>query len=85
MGVLADGSAWPPIDTSRNLLRTCLQSHLKTSPPTPQKSYPKFQNPTTTFEIFKNKNLKNENAPPRGVSEFFGGLISPFFVKINPL
>ena len=29
---------------------TCLQSHLQTSPPTPQKSYPKFRNPRTTFE-----------------------------------
>ena len=30
--------------------RTCLQSNLQTSPPTPQKSYPKFRNPRTTFE-----------------------------------
>ena len=29
--------------------RTCLQSHLQTSPPTPQKSYPKFRNPRKTF------------------------------------
>jgi hypothetical protein len=28
-----------------------LQSHLQTSPPTPQKSYLKFRNPRTTFEI----------------------------------
>ena len=27
-----------------------VQSHLQTSPPTPQKSYPKFRNPRTTFE-----------------------------------
>ena len=29
---------------------TCLQSHLQTSPPYPQKSYTKFRNPRTTFE-----------------------------------
>ena len=29
---------------------TCLQSHLQASPPTLQKSYPKFHNPRTTFE-----------------------------------
>ena len=51
MGVLAPRSAHarafarPPIDMSGNF-----QSHLQTSPPTPQKSYPKFQNPRTTFE-----------------------------------
>ena len=28
----------------------CLQSHLQTSAPTPQKSYQKFWNPGTTFE-----------------------------------
>jgi hypothetical protein len=27
----------------------CLQSHLQTSPPTPQKSYPKFWNAISTF------------------------------------
>ena len=30
--------------------RTCLQSRLQTSPPTPHKSYPKFRNHRTTFE-----------------------------------
>ena len=29
---------------------TCLQSYLQTSPPIPQKSYPKFQNTRTTFQ-----------------------------------
>ena len=58
MGVFAprlrtlDVSARSPIDTSGNFRRTCLQSHLQTSPPTPQKSYPKFRNPRTNFEIF---------------------------------
>ena len=48
-------SAQPPIDTNENFRRTCLQSHLQTSPPTPQKSCPKFRNPRTTFEIFQKK------------------------------
>ena len=30
--------------------RRCLQSHLQTSPPTPQKSYLKFRNSRTTFQ-----------------------------------
>ena len=30
-------------------LHTCPQSHLQTSPPTPQESYPKIRNPRTTF------------------------------------
>ena len=43
MGVLAPGSAHtrpsaqPQINTSGNFWRTCLQSHLQTSPPAPQK------------------------------------------------
>ena len=44
-----------PIDMSGIFRRMCLQSHLQSSPPTPQKSYPKFRNPRTTFEIFKKK------------------------------
>ena len=43
----------PPSTWAKQFRRTCLQSHLQTSPPTPQKSYPKFRNPRTTFEIFK--------------------------------
>jgi hypothetical protein len=40
----------PPSTLAEIFRRTCLQSHLQTSPPTPQKSYPKFPNPRTTFE-----------------------------------
>ena len=43
MGVLAPGSA--------HARPSALQSHIQTSPTTPQKSYPKFRNPRTTFEI----------------------------------
>jgi hypothetical protein len=37
------------IPRSVNFQRMCLQSHLQTSLPTPQKSCPKFQNPRTTL------------------------------------
>ena len=39
----------PPSTLAEIFRRMCLQSHLQTSPPVPQKSYLKFQNPTTTF------------------------------------
>ena len=92
MGVLAprlrtlDGPLVPPSTRAEIFQHTCLQSRLQTSPPTPQKSYLKFRNPRTNFEIFKKK-LKNLKTPPRGpggVSEFFGGLISPFFCENKP-
>ena len=53
MGVLAhrlrtlDRSLVPPSAWAEIFRRTCLQSHLQTSPPTPQKSYLKFRNPRT--------------------------------------
>ena len=56
IGVLAhrlrtlDRSLVPPSAWAEIFRCTCLQSHLQTSPPTPQKSYPKFRNPRTTFE-----------------------------------
>ena len=56
MGVLAhrlrtlDRSLVPPSTRAEIFRHMCLQSHLQTSPPTPHKSYPKFQNPITTFE-----------------------------------
>ena len=56
MGVLAhrlrtlDRSLFPPSAWAEIFWCTCLQSHLQTSPPTPQKSYLKFQNPWTTFD-----------------------------------
>ena len=62
MGVLAhrlrtlDRSLVLPSTRAEIFRRTCLQSHLQISPPTPQKSYQKFRNPRTNFEIFK-KNL----------------------------
>ena len=46
----AQHSARPPMDVSGNFLRrTCLHSNLKTSPPTPKKTYAKFQNPKINF------------------------------------
>ena len=41
----------PPLTLAQIFWHTCLQSHLQTSPPTPQKSYMKFQNFTTFFEF----------------------------------
>jgi hypothetical protein len=67
MGVLTPGSAHarpsarPPINTTRKYFRcTCLQSHLQTSPPTPQKSYLKFRDPRTTFEEKKKTRTKEK-------------------------
>ena len=40
----------PPSTQAQIFRRMCLQSHLLTSPPTSQKSYPKFRNPRTTFQ-----------------------------------
>jgi hypothetical protein len=45
-----DPSLVPPLTWTEIFQRTCLQSHLQTSPPTPQKSYPTFWNPRTTFQ-----------------------------------
>ena len=53
----------PPLTLEEIFRHTCLQSHLQTSPPTPQKSYPKFRNPKKTFEIFKKNFKKTKNAP----------------------
>ena len=39
----------PPSTPAELFRNTCLQSYLQTSPATPQKSYPKFRNPRTTF------------------------------------
>jgi hypothetical protein len=41
----------PPSTLAEIFRNPCLQSHLQTSPPTPQKSYPKFWNPRKTFEM----------------------------------
>ena len=46
----------PPSTPAEIVRRMCLQSHFQTSPPTPQKSYPKFWNPRIIFEILEIKN-----------------------------
>ena len=64
---------FPPLEILRH---TCLQSHLQTSPPTPQKSYPKFRNLRKTFEIFKTFFFLKLKMPPRGPGgspNFVGG------------
>ena len=45
----AGPSAQPPSALAEFFRHTCLQSCLQTSPPTPQKSYLKFQNSTTSL------------------------------------
>ena len=94
MGVLAPGSARarpsarPPINLSGNISAHVSASHLRTSPPTPQKSYLEFRNPRTNFEIFTKKIKKPKNAPQGargGLRIFLGVNISFFLVRINPL
>ena len=46
--------------------RTYLQRHLQTSPPTYQKSYPKFQNPRTTFQNTAVFHPKSQSKGGRG-------------------
>ena len=73
---MLDPPLGPPSTWVDIFWHTCLQSHLQTSPPTPQKSYPKFQNPRTNFEIFNKKIQKTYKRPPggQGVSpNFLGG------------
>jgi hypothetical protein len=55
MWVLSPMSAYerhsqPRIKSNRHCLCTCLQSHLQSSPSTPQQSVSKFRNPRTSFE-----------------------------------
>ena len=39
----------PPSALAEFFPHTCLQNRLQTDPPTPKKSYPKFQNSTTSL------------------------------------
>ena len=60
----------PPLALAEFFRQTCLQSRLQTSPPTPQKSYPKIQNSTTSLS---RKNLKLANFPVKiGLNEGIG-------------
>jgi hypothetical protein len=80
MGVLAhrlrtlDRSLVPQSTQAEIFPRTCLQSHLKTPPPTPPKSYLKFWNPRTSYPPFPAKNCIVQGVG--GVPEFFFGLES---------
>ena len=86
MGVLFSGSAHarpsalPPIDVAEISRRTCLQIHLQTSPPTPQKSYPKFRNPRTTFGNTPLCPSKYSIVRGVGVPNFLGGWNPNIFV-----
>ena len=71
----------PPSTLAEIFWCTCLQSRLKTSPPTPQKSNPKFQNSMTSLS---RKYLKLSDTPVkigliggvRGIPNFFTRLKS---------
>jgi hypothetical protein len=68
----------PPSTGGEIFWRTCLQSHLETSPPTPHKSYLKFRYPRTTFE----------NTPlvhPKAYAKFRNPYDKPFFDFIGIL
>ena len=92
MGVLAprlrtrDGPLVPPSTRAEIFRRTCLQSHLQTSLPTPQKSYLKFRNPRIYFEIFNTKIKKPKNAPqgPRGGLRICLGVNISVFCENKP-
>jgi hypothetical protein len=43
----------PPSTVAEIFRQPCLQRYLETSPPTPQKSYPKFRNPRITLVCLK--------------------------------
>ena len=71
----------PPLTWAEIFWCAFLQSHLQTSPPTPQKSYPKFRNPRTTFG---NTPLCLPNySIVRGVPEFVFPLESLSFCKLG--
>ena len=59
MGALVPGSALGPPSTLAEIFRhICLQSHLQTSPQTPQMSYLKFRNPRTINALSNAFSLK---------------------------
>jgi hypothetical protein len=78
-------SAQPPIDVSGNFL-----AHLSAESPSnisPNPSEVISQSFGTIGKLLKFSKKKLKMPPPggqEGVSEYFGGLISPFFVRINP-
>ena len=71
MGVLAPGSAHARPSAEEIFQRMWLQSNLLTSSPTAKNLCPKFQNPKTTFEIFKTK-INKHNQGARGSPNFLG-------------
>ena len=67
----AGPSAQPPSALAEFFRHTCLQSCLQTSPPTPQKSYPKIQNSRTSLS---RENLNLAKFPVKiGLNEGIGG------------
>ena len=62
--IMLDRSLILPCAWAKKVWCRCLQRCFQTSPLTPQKSYPKFRNPKTTFDKTINKKLKK--TPPGG-------------------
>jgi hypothetical protein len=63
---------------NQDILRPLMSAE---SPSTPQKSYPKFRNPLTTFEIFQKEPLKKHKTPQGargGLRIWWGVNISSF-------
>ena len=95
MGVLAPGSAqarpsaWPPIDTSGNFPAHVSAESPSNISPNPSEVISEVSEPYDNFWNFQKETLKKpKNAPPGGQGgspNFGGGLVSPFFVRINPL
>ena len=92
-----DGNLWAgpefipgdPRQQNKNgkLFQEFLNRNLQASPPTPQKSYPKFRNPRTTFEIFKKnckKNLKRPSQVASGGLRILLGVNISFFCENKP-
>ena len=93
MGVLAPGSAHarpsarPPINTSGNFPAHVSVESPSNISPNPSEVISEVSEPKDNFWNFQQKKLKMppEGAREWGFSEFFGGLISPFLERINPL
>ena len=70
-------------------MNPCSLVHLFKHLPQPLRSHIRSFGTLGQLLKFSKKTLKNLKMPPpqgdRGVPEFFWGLISPFFVRINPM
>ena len=80
---MRDPPLGPPSTLGEIFRHTCLQSHIQTSPPTPQKSYTKFRNPRTTFEISPFSGQNRVILGGRGGPRIFFLLESSYFCYLG--